>query len=225
MRNASLLAVVLIGVAGAAGPARAAVLSKIQVKGNTASTQFFASVAITRPDGISSGTFSADGSILGSASVSKVKGGPREIPNDVLVDVSISNSCTGESRFVSGMIPGGFDPPNNNLTSAAMTGTTELEDFGDGPPLVFSVDLHVAGQGPLTSFQSNSHSRNIDTGGGTLLSSYTRTSSATRSGVGTGTLSIAGLSLTPTFVSTELTRDDLGQVVLERRSVAAAPTG
>ena len=216
MRNAMLLTAVFIGTLMSAGSARATVLSKFQFKGNQLNTSFFGSTAITCGGG-GSGTLSVEGGLAASESVAKVKGLPREVSNSLIVNVAISNTCTGVTQLGSAFIVGGFTPPNHTLSSASVVGSTPLEDAeGNDLGITFSINATVTGQGPVTSFRSSDQSQTFDTFSGAIIASHSRNSNATRSGTASGTIAINGVTLAPTFVDTVLSRGGTGQVVLEK---------
>lgn len=216
MRNAMLLSVVLIGVGATSGSADAALLGKLQVKGNQVGTFFFGSTAITCADPSRDGTLSVDGSLLGSEGVVKAQGQKRETTNTVVINVTITDSCTGVTQFGTATIEGGFTPPNNTLASAAMDGSAVLEDaFGQPLPYTVAVDVTVTGQGPVTSWRSVNHSQSVG-GPDTIIASYSKSSNATRYGSAAGTITVNGITLTPTFVETTLMLNGVGQVVLEK---------
>lgn len=216
MRNAVLLSVVLLGVGASSGAADAAVLGKLQVKGHQVGTFFFGSTAITCANS-APGTLSVDGSVLGAQGVVKARGQKREVTNTVVLNVTISDSCTGITEFGSATIEGGFTPPNNTLASSAMVGSAVLEDVGSLPlPYTVALNINVTGQGPVTSFRSVNHARSVGSDADTIIATFSKVSNANRYGVATGSIIVNGITIAPTFFETSLMLDGLGQIVLEK---------
>lgn len=190
-------------VAAVTREAQAATVQKVTFKGNQVSTFFSGSTTINCAGG-GTAEFSASGFLSGAQQLFKSKGSPKTVSNGVFVDVSFFNGCTSESRFASGGISGGFAPPNRTLAAASLEGSTVIQDFGDGATFPFSLDVEVVGEGPVSAGRTKSHTRTVGAPGNAFTITHSDFSNANRAGTASGTVTVAGVTLTPEFSSTTL---------------------
>jgi hypothetical protein len=198
MRRQVMTLMVAALVMGTALPAHATVVSSFRFKGIQVATSFFGSVPIDCGGG-ATGEFSANGFISGGDQVFKIKGIDKIDGNAVVVDVFFSNSCTGESRFASGAVQNGLNPPNRKLEFASMEGSTFIQDFFDGAVFPFSLDVEVEGVGPISAGRSKSNTKTQDTPDGPITITHSDFANSNRSAIAIGTVTINGITLTPEF--------------------------
>ena len=174
-----------------AARANAATVDIERSQGANVGTQFSGSAEITCADG-SKGSVFAYGGFSGNESTQKSSGSPGTVNDGVFVEIDgYNNSCTDLTVSGFGGLANGFVPPNKNLTSARLVGTTTVQDFGGGQSVSVSFDLKIKGTGPLTASKENSVSH--DSGAMTVTISHSGFSS--RDGTVTGTLSVGGVKL------------------------------
>jgi hypothetical protein len=187
-------------VVGVSETARAAEIQRVSFEGSQAVAGFFGSASITCGDG-SPGFVSAFGSLSGAEQIFASTGSPPSMANGVFVQVdSYSNSCTGVILGgASGGITDGFTAPDKKLSSATMSGSTVVQDFGTGAQVPVSVNVTIIGSGQIT--QSKSHNKTTLRGstGGPVQVTMDRSANANRTGTPEGTISIDGVDIAPEF--------------------------
>lgn len=110
-------------------------------QGANVGTQFSGSADIKCADG-SKGTVFAYGGFSGNESTQKSSGSPGTVNDGVFVELDgYNDSCTGLTVSGFGGVANAFVPPNKNLTSARLVGTTSVQDFGGGQSVSVSFDL------------------------------------------------------------------------------------
>ncbi len=206
------LAMVLATSALASGAHAATTVDVSKQQGSNVFTSFSSSTPITCTDG-TTGEIDVFGSVSGSDSLSKEIGSPRSFSDGVLVEIDeYVNSCTG--AFVSGLgnIQNGYVPPDKKLRMARLTGSTTFQDFTTGQTYPVSIDLKVEGTGPITASKDNT----VSHGSGPFTVTVMHTASASREGIVTGTISIAGVELNATFSTTTLFASTLSTITVTR---------
>ena len=181
-------------------------------QGSNVSTSFSATADITCPDG-SAGNVFAIGFLTGSESIQKNTGSPRTMSDGVFVEVDeYFNSCTNVFASGTGGIPNGFVPPNKNLISARLVGSTTFQDFGSGLTIPVSMNLMISGSGPLTASKDNT----VSHGSGPITVTVSHSASSSREGTVTGTLSIGGVELDATFSGTSMFSSSSTTITIEK---------
>ncbi|HVT06632.1 MAG TPA: hypothetical protein VHO67_04205 [Polyangia bacterium] len=181
-------------------------------QGANVGTSFNATADITCPDG-SAGNVFALGFISGSESIQKGTGSPRTMTDGVFVEVDeYFNSCTNVFASGTGGIPNGFLPPNKNLISARLIGSTSFQDFNSGLTIPVSMNLKISGSGPLTASKDNT----VSHGSGPFTVTVSHTASSSREGTVTGTLSIGGVELDATFSGTTMFSNSFTTITVEK---------
>jgi hypothetical protein len=197
--------------------ARAATVEKDSFKGSQAATFFTSTTAIACAGG-GTGTVSASGFLSGSESISKQTGSPKTVSNGVFVEIdSYANSCTGASlSFGDGGITSGFAPPNKKLASAGLEGVASVQDFSTGLSISVDLDLVIVGTGPITTEKSHSRTKTVESPGGPITITISRSSSSNRAGVVSGTITIDGVALDADFSSTTLSSNASTDITIEK---------
>jgi hypothetical protein len=195
--------------------AKAEVIQKDKFKGAQVATAFDGSAEIDCGGGVP-GTITVSGSMTGATSVSRTKGQPKTVTNGMFADIFYSNSCTGEFRIISGGASNVVDAPNRNLRSAAIEGTTTLQDFNDGTTFAFAFDVEFDGIGEVFAAKDRTRTKTQDTPHGPVTITHTFTANANRSATATGTIAIGGVEMTPTFSFAIMSWNANGTKVIER---------
>jgi hypothetical protein len=189
----------MVFVVGVSGTARAAEVQRVTFQGSQAVAGFFGSASITCADG-SPGFVSAFGSLSGAEQIFASTGAPPSTANGVFVQLdSYSNSCTGVSLSGNGVISDGFTGPDKKLSSAAMAGSTLVQDFFTGAQIPVDVDVSVIGTGQLTQSKGHNKSKTRGSTGGPITISTSRSANSNRDGTPEGTISIDGVDINPEF--------------------------
>jgi hypothetical protein len=206
-----------VAIAALGAGAQAATVDKQRFKGKQVAVEFSATVSITCADG-STGSVSASGFLSGANQISKETGTPKSVSNGTFVEVDgYTNSCTGASLpFGDGGIDGGFTPPNKKLNSAELAGSTTVQDLNTGRTFPVSIDVIVEGTGPLTAGKSHARSRTVVTPGGPVTITITDSSNANREGTASGSVTIDGVELDPTFSSVTLSDDANTEITITK---------
>lgn len=194
-----------LSVIGLGFSANAKTLEKATFTGAQAATSFSIAQSVTCADG-SQGSVSAAGFISGSSQVSQETGTPSTTSNGVSIDIFFySNTCTNTPvGFALGGIADAFTAPDNKLSSAGVSGSGSVQSLDFGNSIPFALDLVFEGTGPLSSGKSHSISK-IDGGhGGPILIAVDRDANANRSADVSGTITLEGFELDPTFSSATL---------------------
>ena len=196
MRKGMMTAILVTTAIGAAAPADATtVIFKETFKGSQAFAEFFGSGSLTCADG-STGVVSVFGFLNGAQQIIIQTGQPTTMGNGVSIEMdSFFNSCTGQALSGEGQIVGGFTPPDTKLTSAAMAGTTSIQDFGGGPPVTLSLNVTLTGTGSTSQSKDNSHSKIIGSKAGPLNFSQSHFANSNRSATLSGSLTVAGVPI------------------------------
>jgi hypothetical protein len=200
----------------AAGTAHATVVEKDRMKGSQVAFAFNATKSVKCADGTRKPATAA-GFISGSGSISKSKGTPAMLVNGIFVEIdSYSNGCTGASiGFATGGISGGFTTPNRNLVSAALDGTTLVQDFDTGSSVSVTLAIDVDGTGPVTGSAASTRTRTVDGPGGPVTITITQSASSSRDGTVDGTVTIDGVAFAPTATAT-MSFSKNSDIVIER---------
>lgn len=214
MLKRTILLMAMVAASGAWSTARAEVLERNKFKGSQASTSFSSVTPLVCEDGSDNQLF-VDGFIQGAEQITKTKGTPRTVSNGSFISVSFFNGCTGESRFLSGGVTGGFDTPNRRLTRASLEGSTLLQDFSDGAQFAFEMDIELEGIGDLSA--GRSHDRTVqELPDGTRVMTISNFSNANREATATGTITLDGVELAPQFSFGTLVFNGNSQLIIER---------
>lgn len=183
-----------------------------QGQGSNAFTSFSGSANVTCADGTQNSVFAA-GSISGSDRIQHDSGSPRTMTDGVFVEVDeYFDGCTSLFTGGTGGIANGYRPPNKNLTSARLTGSTSFQDFDSGQTIPISIDLKISGTGPLTASKDNT----VTHGSGPTTVTVSHSASESRAGTVTGTLSIGGVELDATFSDTSMAANSQTTITIER---------
>jgi hypothetical protein len=214
----ALVLVTTLTTTGLAYSAHAATVDKQKFKGSQAATTFLANNAITCADG-TTGTVFSSGFLSGSQSISKETGTPKTVSNGIFVEVDIySNTCTGVNfNFGDGGITNGYTPPNKNLNSAGLEGSTTVQDFDTGNTIPVVLDLVIEGTGPIAAEKAHSTTRTVQGKHGPITITITHSANSNRQGVVSGTLSVDGVELDATFSPTTLSTNDNMEITIEKK--------
>jgi hypothetical protein len=198
--------------------AHAASVEKQKFKGTQASTSFSAEATITCADG-SAGSVFATGFLSGSETITKQTGSPKTVTNGIFVEIdSYSNSCTGTNLGGAfGGVADGFAPPNKRLDSAGLEGTTFVQDFGSGAQIPVALDVVIVGTGPVSASQSTTKTKTVQGPCGPVTITIARSANANRSGDASGTITIEGVELKPTFSITTLVDNSNTEITIEKK--------
>jgi hypothetical protein len=188
-------------VVGVSGVARAAEIQRVTFQGSQVVAGFFGSASITCADGVTPGFVSAFGSLSGAEQIFTSTGAPPFMSNGILVQIdSYSNSCTGQILGgLSGGIPNGLTPPDKKLSSAAMVGSTLVQDFSSGAQIPVSVDVDVIGSGQTSQSKAHSKTKIKGATGGPIIVSTDRSANGNRGGTPEGTIIIDGVDIAAEF--------------------------
>jgi hypothetical protein len=210
---------VLACVLSAFSAAHARAQTVVQVsssKGTQASTFIEFGPTVICADG-SVGTASGFGFVSGAESISHSPGSPKSISNGGLIEIfDYSDSCTGTFiGFAIGGLSGGYTAPHPNLASAALSGTTSVQelDSDTGASYPVSIDLVFTANGPSQKFRSNTASHDFP--GYTVVVS--RNASNARDAGVTGTITINGLEPDASFSTTVINSNTSGQTTVYKQ--------
>ncbi|HEY4012980.1 MAG TPA: hypothetical protein VGM06_06565 [Polyangiaceae bacterium] len=217
-RSAVVLSCAFAATSLVAQDAHAATIDKESFKGSQISTTFASTTAITCADG-SAGSVSASGFLSGSDSVTKETGTPKTTSNGIFVEIdTYSNSCTGASlSFGDGGIADGYAPPNKKLASGGLEGVASVQDFSTGLSISVDVALVIEGTGPITSEKSHSRTKTVQSPGGPVTITITRSASSSRDGVVSGTITVDGVALDAQFSSTTLSSNASTEITITKK--------
>jgi hypothetical protein len=192
-------------------------IEKQKFSGSQATAGFVVGQSITCADG-TSGTVSAFAFVSGADQITTVTGQPKTSSNGVFVELdSYSNSCTGTNiGFGDGGISGGFTAPDQKLTSATLAGTALVQNFDNGQQIAVSLNLVLNGIGPVSSGHTVSTNRTGTGSTGPFSISVSHSANANRAATPTGTVTIEGFSLTPSFFSGEILTNDNASIMIQR---------
>jgi hypothetical protein len=139
------------------------------------------------------------------------------VNNGISVEIdSYSNSCTGTSFSGFGGAANAFASPNKKLTSAGLTGTASVQDFSTSLTFNVGVDVVIVGTGPISASKSSTKTKTIQCPGGTVTITITRSANSNRSGNASGSLTIEGFELDPTFSTTTLVDNSNTTITIEK---------
>lgn len=212
----------VMAVAGLIGTltsiAHAGSVDKQKLTGASVGTSFSAETAITCGDGTQGSVF-VTGFLVGSQSIVKETGTPKTFNNGIFVEIdSYSDSCTGTSLgFAAGGIADGFTPPNTNLDSSRFTGTTSVQDFGSGASVVVTLNIAITGTGVISANQGKTKTKTVQDSNGPATISISRSAFSSRDGTASGTITIDGVVLRPTFSVTSLFRSSSATITITKK--------
>jgi len=191
----------LVFVVGVGGVARAAEIQRSTFQGSQVVAGFFGGASTTCADGVTTGFVSAFGSLWGAEQIFTSTGAPPFMSNGILVQIdSYSNSCTGQIfGGMSGGIANGLTPPDKHLTSAAMAGSTLVQDLFSGDQIPISVDVNVIGSGQTSQSKAHSKTKIKGSTGGPIVVSSDRSANGNRGGTPEGTIIIDGVDIGAEF--------------------------
>jgi hypothetical protein len=204
----------MLAAMGIAATADATVVSAVTFKGIQVTASFFGSAPITCDNSLE-GEFFVNGFLSGAEQVFKSHGSKKFDGNAVVVDVFFFDSCTGESRFASGAVSNGLNPPSRNLEFASMEGSTLVQDFFDGAQFPFSLDVDVQGVGEISAGRFKEHTKTENTESGTVTIVHSDFANANRSAIASGSVTLDGVTLTPEFSFSLMNRNANSQRVIE----------
>jgi hypothetical protein len=197
--------------------AHAATVEKQSFSGTQASTFFSIDQQVTCADG-SEGSVFAFGALFGSEQITKETGSPRSVSNGINVEIdSYSNSCTGTNFSGFGGAANAFAAPNKRLTSAGLTGTVSVQDFGSGATVLVGVDVVIVGTGPISTSKSSTKTKTVQCPGGPVTITITRSANSNRAGDASGSLTIEGFELDPAFNTTTLLDNSNSTISIEKK--------
>jgi hypothetical protein len=212
----------VLAVAGLIGTltsiTQAATVDKQKLTGASVGTSFSAEAAITCSDGTQGSVF-ATGFLMGSQSIVK-ETGAKTFNNGIYVEIdSYSDSCTGTTLgFASGGISDAFTPPNTNLDSSRFTGTTSVQDFGSGASVVVALNIAITGTGVISTSAGKTKTKTVQDSNGPATISINRSAFSSRDGTASGTITIDGVVLRPTFSVTSLFRSSSATITITKKS-------
>ena len=187
-----------------------AVVASFNSQSVSASTSFSASASIKCADG-SDGEVFAIGFLFGSGFMLTQSGGPSFSSDGIFVEVDeYVNSCTGAFASGFGSISGGFVKPNNGLNSATLVGTTTFQDFNTGLTYSISLNVELKGTGPINVTPAHQITRGFDP----MVISIDQGKSTSREATATGTITIDGVQLSPTFSTATISGFGLSQITV-----------
>ena len=213
-RSALFLALALASP-GLALPAHATGAAQVsQFKGTQAATFVVFGPNAVCADG-TIGTANGFGFISGSDSISHQPGTPKSISNGGFVEIfGFSTSCNSDFiGFGIVGVSGGYQAPNPQLKSAALTATTTVQDLDTGASFPLSLNLAFTGDGPISSSKGTTVVH--DEGGYTVT--VTRGAFSSRAAGVTGTISIDGVEVDASFSSTDLFSNSSAQVTVQKK--------
>lgn len=183
-------------------------------KGTQAATFVQFGPSVVCADG-SIGTASGIAFISGSESMSQQPGTPKSISSGGLIEIfGYSDSCTGTSiGFGIGGFSGGYTAPNRSLSSAAISGTTTIQDLDTGASYPVNLNLAFTGTGSVQTSRGTSVSHDVP--GYTVTVSH-GASSVRDAGV-TGTITINGSQPDALYSSTTLVSNTNGQTSVQKK--------
>jgi len=198
-----------------AAQARAQTVAQVSsFKGTQASTFVVFGPTVICADG-SVGTANGFGFISGSESISHSPGSPKSISNGGFIEIfDYSDSCTGTFiGFGIAGLSGGYTAPNHNLESAALSGSTFVQDLDTGASYPISVDLVFTANDPLQTTRGTTVSH--DYPGYTVV--VNRGASSFRDAGVTGTITINGLEPDASYSSTAINSNTSGQTTVYQK--------
>jgi hypothetical protein len=218
VRHPLVLAAALLPVLSYSGVVHAKVtVDRARFVGKQASVSFSAEEDIKCANG-SVGHVSAAGFLAGSDQMTRGTGTPKTVSNGVFVEIdTYKNSCTGVAfSFLTGGIAGGFTPPSFRLNSAALDGSTTVQDFDTGQTYPVSADVVFEGFGPLSVSRDSSKTKNVDSAGHVVSVTFVRSVATSRAADASGTVTIAGVTLSPVFSGAGLNDNSNLQIDIQR---------
>jgi polyisoprenoid-binding protein YceI len=196
IKRTGFVLVTMVGVAlSMSHTAAAAEVARFTFSGAQASVSFGTSTSLTCADG-SGGFAFTFGAMQGAEQISTSTGSPSFNSNGVFLSIDgYFNSCTGASiSGASGGIAGGFSAPDKKLTSASITGSGTVQDFGSGAQLPVSIDVEVVGVGPTNASKGTSRTRVIGTTGGPISISNNHNANSNRQAEASGSITVDGVT-------------------------------
>jgi hypothetical protein len=162
------------------------------------------------------GSVNGFGFVFASESVSHQPGGAPAINNGVSIDIfDYFNSCTGD--FIGFGVAGfanGYRGPNPALISAAISGSTLVQDLDTGASLPITLNLVFSGQGPVSSSKGTTVTHDVP--GFSVI--VQRGSFPSRSAGVTGTITINGLEPDASFSSSTLAGNSSATVTVQQQN-------
>lgn len=215
MRIKPTLVLACVLSAFSAAHARAQTVAQVSSsKGTQASTFVQFGPSVICADG-SVGTANGFGYISGSESISHSPGTPKSISDGAFIEIfDYSDSCTGTSiGFGLAGFSGGYTAPKPNLASAALTGSTFVQDLDTGASYPLSIDLVFTANDPIQTFRGTTASHDFP--GYTVV--VNRNASSARDAGVTGTITINGVVPDATYSSTVINSNTSSQTTVYKQ--------
>lgn len=215
MRITSTLVLACVFSAFSVAHAHAQTVAQVSsFKGTQASTFVVFGPSVICADG-SVGTANGFGFISGSDSITHSPGSPKSISNGGFIEIfDYSDSCTGTFiGFGIAGLSGGYTAPHANLASAALSGTTTVQDLDTGASYPMSLNLVFTANTPIQTTRGTTVTH--DYPGYTLVVSH-GASSFRDAGV-TGTITINGLEPEASYSSTVINSNTSGQTTVTKK--------
>ncbi len=215
MRIKSTLVLACVLSASTAAHARAQSAAQVSsFKGTQASTFVVFGPTVVCADG-SVGTVNGFAFISASDSISQSPGAPKSISSGGSIDIfDYFDSCTGTSiGFGIAGFSGGYTAPNAHLDSAAITGSTFVQNLDDGSTYPISLNLVFTGSGAVQTSRGTSVSHDVP--GYSVIVSH-GASSSRNAGI-TGTITINGVEPDASYSSNTLVSNTRGQTIVQKK--------
>ena len=169
---------------------------------------------VTCPDG-TEGTAFGQGFVFASDSLTVNTGSRPTRTNGVSIEIfGYSDSCGTNIGFGSGGFANGYTPPRLNLKSAAIAGTTTVQDFDSGAVYPVSVNLVFTGDGPLSITKAG----DVTHDAGTCTVTIQRDASTSRDATVMGTLTINGAEPDAVYSSTTLNGNSDTTIQIQKKN-------
>lgn len=201
------------GLSGLAAPARAQTTVQTNTfRGTNVGGFVTFGPNVICPNG-TKGTASGFGFIFASDSITHSPGTQPSSNNGAFIEIdSYSDSCGNSLGFALGGLSGGYVAPNPSLQSAALSGTTTVQDLDFGTQATVTLNLTYTGQGPLLVSSGASVSHQV--GPYTVLVNHGAFKS--REATVSGTVIINGARPDVSFSTTTLVDNSSGSVTVQK---------
>jgi hypothetical protein len=214
MRKTGLLVPMVTGtLLMSAGYARAGVIDHETFKGTFAFANFSVDTPETCADG-TPGTVNTFVNVSGSDSRTSSRMFPNQSQNNVFVNVTISDLCTGFSTLVFGQISGGFAP--STTRTATLNGTVPLVDIDGNSAGTATVALTLKRTFITSVFNDHTKEIQMDTGTGTLIVQE-HDNGKSAEATATGSLVLNGVQFIGGFTGGGIVQNSSGSVDIQKK--------
>ena len=214
MRHTGLFMMAVTGtlVAGA-GYAHAGVIDHETFKGIFAFANFSIDTPETCADG-TAGTVNTFVNVSGNQSRTSSRLFPGESLNNVFVNITTFDSCTGLGTLTFGQASGGFAP--STTRTATMNATVPLVDVDGNSAGTATVALTLKRTIITSVFNNHTKEIQVDTGGGTVIVQEHDTGKSAEA-TATGSLLVNGVQFIGGFTSGGIVQDSSGSVDIQTK--------